>query len=312
MGQREGEIRDIANALIDKFIGQGRTDLVKSYANPVPIRVIAMILGFPPDAAAKFRGWTDDFFQLVGRPDLSHQQVVTFWTGLLESERYIRDFVKERRQAPANDLVSDLIVSVSDDGTPSLTDDEIVANTVQFIAAGTDTTAILITHMVYLLLRDRHRWEEVRADRSLIDAAVEETLRYRGPVRGLNRVVTRDCELGGVKLPKGARLYFMPASANRDETQFEHADRFDMHRPNKSAHLAFSALTHFCIGAPLARLEARVALECLMDRIPDLHMPQQDLQYVPNFVTPTPLTLQVEWDGELDLPTRHPVRRSRA
>src|SRR5262249_9312943 len=163
------------------------------------------------------------------------------------------ELIDARRAEPSDDLISDLVTSVADDGTPALTDDEITANVHAFVVAGTDTTAILISQVVYLLLADRARWEEGVTNPGLIDHAIEETLRFRGPLRGNMRVATRECELGGVRLPQGAKLYWMPSSANLDESHYDRPDRFDLHRTAKADHLAFGLGTHFCIGAPLAR-----------------------------------------------------------
>ena len=296
LSHRSDEVRAIADDLIDQFIDKGRVDLVTGYSNPIPIRVMAMILGFPPEAAAKFRYWTDSFFDLLGVPGLSNERVVELWTGLLDSDEYTRELIEERRRRPADDLISDLVTSVTDDGSPSLTDDEITANIHAFIVAGTDTTAILLSQMVYTLLEDRRRWEQVCADPELIYNAVEETLRFRGPIRGLNRMTTRDCELGGVKIPKGARLYWMVSSANLDEQHYEAPDRFDLNRPRIADHLAFGKWTHFCIGAPLARLEARIALEQLIERVPGMRLAQEGIEWVPNLITPAPAEVIVEWD----------------
>jgi cytochrome P450 len=257
VGHRTDEIVALADGLIDEFIADGHVDLIPAYSNPIPIRVMAMILGFPPETAAKFRYWTDSFFDLLGVPGLSHERVVEIWRGLLESDEYTRELIELRRKQPTDDLVSDLLTSVTDDGSPALNDNEIVANIHAFVVAGTDTTAILLGQIVYHLLEDHSRWEEVCADPELIFNAVEETLRFRGPIRGLNRMTTRDCELGGVRIPKGSRLYWMPSSAKLDERYCDEPDRFDLHRPRITDHLAFGAWTHFCIGAPLARLEAR-------------------------------------------------------
>jgi cytochrome P450 len=300
---RADDIRAIADALIDEFIDDGHVDLVKAYSDPIPIRVMAMILGFPPEAAAKFRYWTDSFFDLLGVPELPHDRVVEIWEGLLESDGYTRELIEERRRRPVADLVSDLVTSVSDDGQPSLSDDEITANIHAFIVAGTDTTAIMLSQIVYLLLSERDRWQAVCDDRELISNAVEETLRFRGPIRGLNRMTTRDCELGGVPLPKGARLYWMLSSANLDEAYYEAPEQFDLHRPKISDHLAFGAWTHFCIGAPLARLEGRIALERLIERLPGLRLVSNDREWIPNLLTPAPASLEVEWT-----PTAAPSR----
>jgi cytochrome P450 len=292
---RIDEVRAIADALIDDFVDKGRADLVTDYSNPIPIQVMAMILGFPPEAAAKFRYWTDSFFSLLGEPGLPHAKLLEIWEGLLDSDQYTKSLIHERRARPQDDMLSDLILSVSDDGSPSLTDEEITANMHAFIVAGTDTTAIMLSQMVYLLLEDRSRWEAVVADHALIANAVEETLRYRGPIRGLNRKTTRDCVLGGVALPKGARLYWMVSSANLDEAKYADPDRFDLHRKHITDHLGFGAWTHFCIGAPLARLEGQVALEQLITRLPGLRLAEQDIAWVPNLLTPAPASVVVEW-----------------
>jgi cytochrome P450 len=296
LGHRVEEIRAIADTLIDDFVDKGRVDLVPAYSNPIPIRVMAMILGFPPESAAKFRHWTDSFFDLLGVPGLSHERVVEIWEGLLESDQYTRELIDERRGSPSEDLVSDLVTSRGDDGSPSLSDDEITANIHAFIVAGTDTTAIMLSQLVYLLLEDRDRWEQVCADPELIANAVEETLRFRGPIRGLNRMTTKECELGGVKLPKDARLYWMLSSANLDEAYYDEPDRFDLHRPKITDHLAFGAWTHFCIGAPLARLEGRIALERLIERVPGIRLVPQPMEWIPNLITPAPASVEVEWD----------------
>jgi cytochrome P450 len=297
VGHRAEEIRAMVDGLIDGFADDGHVDMVAAYSNPIPIRVMAMILGFPPEAAAKFRHWTDSFFDLLGVPGLPHERLVEIWQGLLESDQYTRDLIDERRREPADDIVSALVTSVAEDGTPSLSDDEITANIHAFIVAGTDTTVILLSQLVYQLLVDRSRWEEVCADPvELIPSAIEETLRFRGPIRGLNRMTTRDCELGGTKIPKGSRLYWMPSSANLDEAKYEDPDRFDLHRPRISDHLAFGAWTHFCIGAPLVRLEGRIALERLTERLPGIRLAQQEIEWIPNLITPAPARLEVEWD----------------
>lgn len=296
VGHRTEEIRAMVEELIDGFVDDGHVDMVAAYSNPIPIRVMAMILGFPPEAAAKFRHWTDSFFDLLGVPGLPHDRLMEIWEGLLESDGYTRELIEERRRRPADDIVSYLVTSVSDDGSPSLSDDEITANIHAFIVAGTDTTVILLSQIVYQLLKDRSRWEEVCADPDLIPNAVEETLRFRGPIRGLNRMTTRDCELGGTKIPKASRLYWMPSSANLDDAKYEEPDRFDLHRPRISDHLAFGAWTHFCIGAPLVRLEAGIALERLTKRVPGMRLRDTEIEWVPNLITPAPARLEVEWD----------------
>jgi cytochrome P450 len=293
----EEAIRTIADSLIDRFISHGKVDLVSSFANPFPVQVIAQLLGFPLEAAERFRRWTDGFVELFGVPGLPHARVLEHWHGLLDCDQCIRDLVRDRRANGAGDMVSAFVGALSEEGEPALTDDEIVANVFGLIAAGTDTTAILITNLVHLLLEHRTRWEEMVDHPDLAESAIEEALRYRGPVRGVIRVASVDCRLGGIDIPKGSKLYFMPASGNLDDDRFPEADQFDLHRATPADHLAFGVGRHFCLGAPLARLEARVALRSLVERIPTLQLVSQNLEYHPNLITPMPVELILAWDG---------------
>ena len=157
----------------------------------------------------------------------------------------------------------------------------------ELVIAGNDTTANLIAHMVGYLLEDRARWERVRADRSLVPVAVEETLRRRGSSKGLFRRATRAVELAGETIASGAIVHVLFAAANHDPARFACPRAFDLDRP-KQDHLAFGRWTHFCLGAPLARLEARVALDVLLDRHPGLQaVPDQPLDYAPTLTTQT-------------------------
>jgi cytochrome P450 len=177
-----------------------------------------------------------------------------------------------------------------------MSDDEAVANVLTLQIAGTETTATNLTHTVMLLQEDRARWNAVAADPSLIPNAFEETLRFFPPLRAQPRRVTHDTELSGVKIPAGARLLWMITSANRDEEVFDHPDDFDLYRKNNRDHLTFGSFAHFCIGAPLARLESTIALECLVERLPDLRIrPGQTVEYPPNPMFNRPLSLRVEW-----------------
>jgi cytochrome P450 len=259
--------------------------------------VIGGVLGIPPERTAGFRDWAEDFFRLSGATDVPEEEAAVRWRRMYGWDQFIRGFVAERRAEPQNDLTSDMIQAQTDDGQPAFTDDELIANILGIVAAGADTTTILITHLVYLLSGHPEQWEELKADRSLIPKAVEETMRLLGPVRGLRRTTTTDVELGGVRIPKGETLYLHVASASRDAEVFEDPERFDIHRANATKHLGFGIWTHFCIGAPLARLEARLAIAVLADRIPDMRLVDGDagLEYTDNMVLPSPLGLEVAW-----------------
>jgi cytochrome P450 len=296
VGEFAPQMRQIADGLIDRFIDDGEVDLVAAFSNPFPIQGIALVLGFAPEVGSeKFRPWTDAFLELLASPGLPPDRAEAAWSGLIEFYQELKAHVDERREVRHNDLISDFLHDPhSADGARRLTTDEIIFNTIAFVVGGTDTTATQISHMVMALQEngDASRWEQVVADPSLVPDVVEETLRYLGPVRGLNRVVTRDTELGGVRIPAGAVIFWMGSSANRDDTVFDHPDEFDLHRKDVSKHLGFGALTHFCPGAPLARLESRVALEALIDRMPNLRIAESDPVYPSNFIMPGPLSLR--------------------
>jgi cytochrome P450 len=294
----EPELRTLADGLIDEFLDAGHVELISAFASPIPVVATADILGIPRGETGRFRDWVESFFLLTGSTTVDKSEELKRWTDLLELEDFSRQFIRRRRADPSSDLTSHMILATLDDGSPSLTDDEVLANLLGFITAGVDTTAILITHTVYLLLQHRDVWDECCADCTRIPPIVEEVLRLMGPARGVPKTATKEVRLGGVTIPKGATLYVHLGSANRDESVFPEPDSFVPGRDNVNAHLGLGIGSHFCIGAPLARLEARVAIETLVTRIPDLRLvePNMKLSYVTSMIVPSPRVLDVEWD----------------
>lgn len=297
INERTGLIEQIAGQLIDSLPADREGDLVSLFTSPLPVTVVSGMLGMPLSTADVWRQWSDDWFALTGATNLPEQEAIERWGRLLDFDQLLREFVEERRREPRDDLASDMIHAKLDDGSPSMTDDEALANIVGVVLAGADTTTILITHLVYLLLRHPGELDKVRADRELIPAAVEETMRLMGPVRGVNRTTTTDVELGGVSIPKGSKLYVHLGSASRDETVFGDPDSFRLDRQDVGKHLGFGIWTHFCIGAPLARLEAKIALESLLDRLPELRLADEraQLDYIDNMILPSVRDLRVAW-----------------
>jgi cytochrome P450 len=258
-----------------------QSDLMAEYANALPLRVITEILGFEPHEGPALRQWTEDFLVLAtpagGDEDGGDPARIARMQATMDRTRAL---IRHRRAAPRDDVISALAAL-------DLHDDDAITLALELVIAGNDTTANLIAHMVGHLLEDRPRWERVRADRSLVPVAVEETLRRRGSSKGLFRRATRDVELGGERIARGAIVHVLFAAANHDASRFERPRAFDLDRP-KQDHLAFGRWTHFCLGAPLARLEARVALDVLLDRHPGLRaVPDQPLDYAPTLTTQT-------------------------
>lgn len=294
---REGEVRGVANRLIDGFVGDGRAELMDAFAFRLPTAVFADFFDLPMEATPDIFRWASDYFRLAGTADVTEAEAVERWRGILEFDAWARAFVADRRANPRDDLTTDLIFAVTDDGSPALTDDEILANVIGLLIGGVDSTAHLIGQAVYELLASG-LWSQLAADHSLVPRAVEETLRLHGPIRGMRRTATRDVELGGTMIPKGALVWIVNQSANRDPEAFADPDSFDLGRTNLGEHLGLGRGAHFCIGAPLARLEARIALESLMDRLPGLRLsnPQGELDYLVSMIMPGLRSLEVEWD----------------
>lgn len=298
VGALEPFMRELATDLVDRFVSDGRVELYKQFTGRFGAGVIAALLGVPDDRD-RFSVWAEAKVRLsegntgvdpgAERPRLFRE--------LIEYDDFVRDLVARRRADPGDDLVSSFIQARTPDGAPAMSDAELLANVSSMVSAGTDTSATLVARVVYLLLLTG-QWDIVQDDRALIPRAVEETMRFIGPVHGVPRWAAEDVELCGVSIPSGSQLYVVIASANRDEEIFPEADRFDVLRDDKTRHLGFGQATHFCLGAPLARAEARIAMEVLMDRIPRPRLVGAEKSYaaVPGLILPVVEHLNLEWD----------------
>jgi cytochrome P450 family 109 len=254
----------IAHGLIDRFIGRGTADLCAEFAFLLPAMVIAELVGIPEGDRSQFVQWADDAITAAG-PNSS---------GYADSDPELREYVlriiDERRMMPGEDLLSQLIQV--HDGEDRLSTEELVALVRMLILAGTDTTANLIGSMLHYLLSDRSRWERLRTDRALIPNVIEETLRCDPPLYWLPRVTATDVEMAGTTIPAGTFVCNAVGHANRDPQVVERPDEWDMDRPanRNRTHQTFGFGEHFCIGSSLARLEATIVLEVLLDRLPDV------------------------------------------
>jgi cytochrome P450 len=255
-------IRRIVNDLIDQFIDDGRADLVDEYTFPFPARVIAGVLGLPEDHYLEFQRWA---IGIIG--------VTNDYQGAVESAaeftRYLFDIVEARRNHPRDDLVTDL-VTVELDGD-NLDDEEIYSFLRMLLPAGIETTYRSSGNLLYRLLTHPDQLEAVRSDRSLVPQAVEEGLRYETPVLAAWRLVTTDTSLCGVDLPAGSIVMLMLGSANRDTEAYDDPEVFDISRTPKQ-HLSFGTGPHLCLGIPFARMQTRLALNALFDRLPNLRL----------------------------------------
>jgi cytochrome P450 len=281
-------IRELAGQLLAEAAadqagagGRGEIEVVSQLAYPLPVRIISELLGVPPEDRSKFAGWSASLAHSLqprfGAPDggaAAAQQA------RLEFSGYFRDLIAARRARPARDLLSELI-RAEDDGQ-RLTEDELIGTCVLLLVAGHETTIGLISNTILALLRHPGQLAEVRADPGLAEGAVEETLRYDAPVQLTSRVARGGLRVGEVSAPDGAVLLLLLAAAGRDPDVYAGPDRFDIRR-GASSHLAFAAGPHFCLGAPLARLEATIAVQEFAARLPAPELEEPSLSYKPNF-----------------------------
>ncbi len=261
-------IRSTAETLVDRFADRGSAEIMSELANPLPIAVIARMLGVPVDDMAKFKRWSDDSVRNVGRQGLSPDEVRRVLLSQLEMFRYFGAVVADRRTNPTNDIISDLAHATIDEAP--LTDGEILNMVRVFLVAGNETLSKFIAFAVMQLAGDPDLADRLRADTDLIPAFVEEVLRLEPPIQGLYRTATDDTEIGGVAIAKGQSVWMSYASGNRDERQYSEPDELRLDREASAPQLAFGIGAHFCLGAGLARTEARVTLEVLLDRLDDL------------------------------------------
>ncbi len=290
IAELEPVIRAITTRLIDSWIETGTIEFVTQFGVPLPVEVIAKALNVPDDRLVDFKRWSDDSIAGIGT-NIGIEARLEAERGVNEFQRYFADALEQRKTHPLGDLLTNLLNARIDAGDPDITDTraldmpEMLSIVQQLLVAGNETTTKMLTEMMRLLAENPDQWAKVKADPTRIPAIVEETLRLSTPTQGMWRVATRDVELAGVQIPKGARVVVVFCSANRDEEVFDDPDAFDPDRARLNEHLAFSKGTHYCIGANLSRLEGRVALEELTRRLESFSLPAtNDFAYHPSFM----------------------------
>lgn len=260
----ESRIREITKDLIAPMRATGEFDLMAGLANPLPVMVIAEMLGVEPARWDDFKEWTNAIVLAMGGRVAEDQRGYVSQC-ISDLQAYIRNMITERRKEPRNDLITALIRAEEENQV--LTSEEVFNLAIFVLAAGSETTTNLIGNGVLALLAHPAELAKVQENPALLPNMVEEILRHSGPVQTLSRQTTRAVELSGTAIPAGAVLLPLYASANRDERKFPDPDRFDITR-NAEGHLGFGYGIHFCLGAPLARLEARVVFEELLFHCP--------------------------------------------
>jgi cytochrome P450 len=292
-GGLEEACRRTANRLIDRFEGDGKADLVEAFAYRLPLAVIVDLMATPHEDAEKLHDWSSKKMALQWGelPLADHLEAAAAY---LEFQNYLLAVVRQRRANPGTDVISEL-VAVEVDERP-LTDPEIVGIMMGFVAAGHETTMNFLALTVLHCLERPGTWRSLVDDPALVGKLVEESLRFDSPAQAIWRTVGEDTELGGVVLPAGARVLLVLASANRDDEVYADADTLTVDRDLAVPHLAFGRGVHACVGAGLARLEGRIALEELTRRLPELRLAEGFTpSFAPNAVQRFLDTLPVEW-----------------
>lgn len=274
----EPRISAIVTELLDQIDSRGahdaaQVDFIEEFAVPLPVIVIAEMLGVPAERRADFRRWSDILVTTGGARG---------WAKLAEAQREMAAFfgqmIAQRRAEPRDDLISHLVTAEIDG--ERLTQVELIGFCMLLMVAGNETTTNLLGNAILSMEEQPEAWQRLRAEPTLIPSAIEEVLRYTSPVQSMFRVARGEERLGDVAIQPGQPVIAWIGSANRDETQFPGADRFDITRmPNR--HLAFGYGIHFCLGAPLARLEGRIALEALARRAESIRVaPDAQLDWI--------------------------------
>ncbi|HEX6271357.1 MAG TPA: cytochrome P450 [Anaerolineales bacterium] len=269
-------IQSTVDGLLDTIQANGKMDAIHDLAYPLPILVISQMLGLPAEERVRFKEWSDDLFAILGSVPHAPELMERAAHSLAELTDYLTAMSDARHRQPQNDLLSAL-VGVVERGE-RLTQEELIANVTILLSAGHETTSNLIGNGLLALLRHPDQMQKLRGNPELIPSAVEEMMRYDNPVQIAYRSAADDMEVGGKWIRKGQLVNSILAAGNRDPERFSEPDRFDVIR-DEGRHLGFGLGIHFCIGAPLVRLEAQIAFSTILRRFPELYLATENLEW---------------------------------
>ncbi|HXH22572.1 MAG TPA: cytochrome P450 [Dehalococcoidia bacterium] len=279
--QMRPHIQEIADELLDAIPDPTSFDIVKDLAVPLPIIVIAEMLGVSPSDREQFKAWSTDIASVLGSSGQPQEVLQRAQQSSQELSAYFAGIIAERRAEPREDLISALIAA-RDQGD-RLTEDELLATCVLLLVAGNETTTNLIGNGMLALMRNPDQRRELQEDPSIIASAVEELLRYDGPVQATSRVALQDLEFAGKQIKQGQIVITFLGAANHDPKQFSDPERLDLRRPDNH-HMAFGHGIHYCLGAPLARVEGQIAISTLLRRFPDIEPDFEQPEWGSSFI----------------------------
>ena len=259
----ENEVRNMSNDLLDKLDISKPVDIAHEFTIPLPISVISQLMGIPFERKDDFKRWSD---ALTGTG--SETEIEKRMPEIINMRNYFLSLIPLRKENPGDDLISKVVNAEVDGET--LDDNTIAGFNMLLLIAGNETTTNLLSNMLNHISYNPNIWKELRKDKGLVDAAIEETLRFDSPVHWVSRRATEDTELSGQTIKKGENIFAIMGSANRDPSHYENPEEFRLDRKQNKDHHTFGHGIHFCMGAPLARLEGRYALEGLLDRFEEV------------------------------------------
>jgi cytochrome P450 len=291
----EPYIRERCETLVDAMLATGSpAEFVSNVGYPLPGETIFRLIGFPESDDQKIKSWSGNRLAFMwGRP--SDDEQVEVAENLLAYWRYCVEFVKMRKDNPADDFTSELLAD-HQENPEDLTYKEIESVIYGLSFAGHEIVTNFLSNSLICLFSNRAQWDEICKDSSKIENAIEEVLRHNSPQTSWRRVANEDTEIAGIKIPAGTQIFLSLASANNDDEEFPDPRVYDIARENASKHISFGRGIHFCLGARLATLEANIALETLTKKVPSLDLvPDQDLTYFPNLTMRGPAKLWLQW-----------------
>lgn len=290
MARLEAQVRKVSEELAEAAVRRREVELVDAFTFVLPRDIIGYMLGLEPSTFTNFKRWSLAMGLITSATTPEQHEEIRFV--VREMKGYLTEVIEARRRQPGEDMVSDLLRAEVDGR--NLTDEEILSFLFLLLPAGMETTSQLLGNAVIHLARHPEHLEKARADKTHIPRFVEEVLRYESPIQLSFRMATQDVELSGTKIPAGSFVFGLVGSANRDERVFEEPDRFLPGRDKGNQHLTFGYGIHFCLGAQLARMEARLGLEALVSRVSGIRLRSPEVQWLPGYTIHGPATLPVE------------------